>query len=161
MQVLSVRIASGTAPGDDGDVCPPGVAADVEGADQPARSIERCCGLVDIDDRAVLVQAQQFPRSAVVIAGPAGIQDVGEPEETVGGCGRGQFLPSLILVAWPGEHHHAADLLVHCEPGGGGRTVRDARHDHVVPSQVTAVGCQEVVPLALRVLFGQPHHELA
>ncbi len=41
---------------------------------------------IGVDDRSIGIQAKEFPASAIVIAGPAGVEDMGEAEEAFARC---------------------------------------------------------------------------
>ena len=46
--------------------------------DEAPRVSEGRLGLIDVYDRAELMQAEQFPRAAVVVAGPSAVEDVAD-----------------------------------------------------------------------------------
>ena len=60
-----------------------GVVADIGSGDQAAGAAVRGGRLIHIDDRSVLMEAEQFPRTTVVIAAPPAVQDVAEAEVAV------------------------------------------------------------------------------
>jgi hypothetical protein len=139
--------------GHDRAVRPLSIVVHVRGGDQPPRVAEGSGRLVHIDNGAKLMQAEQFPRAAVVVAGPTAVEHVAEAEKPVRGRGRGQPLPRLLLIARSAEHHDPVHALMDGKPRRGGRAVRAARHDHAVPPQDLAVVGEECLPAPRRILM--------
>lgn len=117
---LTVGVFDGGVTGRDGAMGTAVVVAYVGIRNEAASVAIRRFGFIDVDDGTVFVQAKQFPRSAVVVAGPAAIKDVAKTEEAIGGSGGGEGLPGFRLIARAAEHDDAIDALVNGEAGGGG-----------------------------------------
>lgn len=139
---------------------PLGIVHHVGSGDQPAAIAIGRKAVVDVYNLSVLMKPQQFPRSTVMLAGPAAIQNVREAEKPVCRRGRGERLPILILVAWSTEHHHAVDALVLCKASRSCRSVGAAGDDHPLPAQALTVIGQELLPFPLRMFLRQPTDEL-
>ncbi len=107
--------------------------------DETARVAIGRFGIVHVHHGAVVVQFEQLPGTAVVIAHPAAIEDVREAKEAIRRRGGGLALPGLRVVARAGEHHDAVHLLMHGETSRRGAAVRDAAQDDLLPSQSGAV----------------------
>jgi hypothetical protein len=62
------------------------IAIDIGIGDDPARKLIGRGERIGVDDRSIGIQAKEFPASAIVIAGPTGIEDMGEAEEAFARC---------------------------------------------------------------------------
>jgi hypothetical protein len=93
---------------------------DVGVSDQATAVFIRGGGLIYVDDRTEFVQVEHFPRSAIMVRGPASVEDVREAKVAVGRRGGREALPGFEVVARAREHHDSVDLLVLREPGGRG-----------------------------------------
>ena len=106
------------------------------------------------------MQAEHLPRAAVVVARPAGIEDVAEAEETIGRSRGRKSLPRFQLIAGTAKHDDAVDALVHRKTCSRRRSVRGAGNDHFSPIQARTVGGDKLLPLSLRMRFREMFHEL-
>lgn len=64
------------------------VAIDVGIGNDSARELIGWGERLGVDDRSIGIEAEEFPASAIVIAGPTGIEDVREAEEAFARCCR-------------------------------------------------------------------------
>lgn len=136
------------------------VAFDIAIGDETAGIAKGGLALIDVDDGAELGEPEHLPGAAVVVAGPAAIEDVAEAEEAVGGSGGGKRLPGLILIARAAEHDDAVHLLMLGEACCSGAAVGGAGDDDSIPADAFSIGGDEVLPAALGVFFGKMTNEL-
>lgn len=148
------------AAGHDDGVGTTGVVFHIDVRDEAACVAIGWLGGIDVHDGAVVVHFEQLPGAAVVISGPAAVENVREAEKAVRGRGGGAALPSLGVVTRAGKHHHAVHLLMHGKTRRRRAAVRDAAHDDFLPAQAVAVVGEELLPLALGIRFDEPFHEL-
>ena len=88
------------------------VAFHIGVGDETAGVLKRRGADVDVHNGSELIQAHHFPGAAVVVCGPATVEDMAETEDAVGRRGGGQRLPGFVIVTGAAEADDAIHFLM-------------------------------------------------